>query len=71
MADGNIINYPGDCGTTTTNILTMKLLFNNVISTLGARFMTINIKKLSQNSNGEIRTNLCDISTKDGYVYVK
>ena len=41
---GNRVNYPGDCGTPTTYLLTVKLLLNCTISTPGARFMTINIK---------------------------
>ena len=30
---GDKINYPGDCGTPTTDLLTVKLLLNSVIST--------------------------------------
>ena len=41
---GNLINYPGDCGTPTADLLTVKLLLNSVISTLRAKFMTIDIK---------------------------
>jgi hypothetical protein len=41
---GNLINYPEDCGTPTADLLTVKLMFNSIISTLGAKFMTINIK---------------------------
>jgi hypothetical protein len=41
---GNLINYPGDCGTPTADLLTVKLLFNSVISTPQAKFMCINIK---------------------------
>ena len=40
---GNLINYPDDCGTPITNLLTVKLMFNSVISTPNT-FMTINIK---------------------------
>jgi len=40
---GNLVNYPGDCGTPTANLLTVKLL-NSVISTPQAKFMTIDIK---------------------------
>ena len=36
-------NYPGDCGTPTTDLLTVKLLLNSVISTKGARFMILDI----------------------------
>jgi hypothetical protein len=41
---GNLINYPDDCGTPTANLLTVKLMFNSVISTSNGKFMTINIK---------------------------
>jgi hypothetical protein len=41
---GNLINYPDDCGTPTANLLTVKLMFNSVISTSNAKFMTIDIK---------------------------
>ena len=36
-------NYPGDCGTPTIDLLTVKLLLNSVISTEGARFMILDI----------------------------
>ena len=41
---GDRINYPGDCGTPTADLLTVKLLLNSVISTAHAKFMTIDIK---------------------------
>jgi hypothetical protein len=41
---GNLINYPDDCGTPTADILTVKLMFNSIISTPNAKFMTIDIK---------------------------
>ena len=41
---GNLVNYPGDCGTPTADLLTVKLLLNSVISTPQAKFMTIDIK---------------------------
>jgi hypothetical protein len=41
---GNLINYPGDCGTPTADLLTVKLLLNSVISTPNAKFMTLNLK---------------------------
>ncbi len=40
----NLINYPNDCGTPTADLLTVKLMFNSVISMPNAKFMTINIK---------------------------
>ena len=41
---GDRINYPGDCGTPTADLLTVKLLLNSVVSTAGAEFMTLDIK---------------------------
>ena len=41
---GDRINYLGDCGTPTADMLTVKLLLNSVISTKGAKFMSIDIK---------------------------
>ena len=41
---GDRVNYNGDCGTPTADLLTVKLFLNSTISTLGARFMTLDIK---------------------------
>ncbi len=41
---GNLVIYPGDCGTPTANLLTVKLLLNSIISTPNAKFMTLNLK---------------------------
>jgi hypothetical protein len=41
---GNLINYPDNCGTPTADLLTVKLMFNSIISTPGVKFMTIDIK---------------------------
>ena len=41
---GNLVNYPDNCGTPTSDLLTIKLLLNSVISTKNAKFMTIDIK---------------------------
>ena len=41
---GNLINYPGDCGTPTADMLLVKVLLNSVISTKDARFMTGDLK---------------------------
>ncbi len=40
----NLINYPDNCGTPTADLLTVKLMFNSVISTPNVKFMTIDIK---------------------------
>jgi hypothetical protein len=41
---GNLVDYPDNCGTPTADLLTVKLLFNSIISTDNAKFMTIDIK---------------------------
>jgi hypothetical protein len=43
MIGGERINYPGKVATPTTEMLVAKMLFNSVISTKGAQFMTIDI----------------------------
>ena len=40
---GNRINYPGEVATPMAEMLMAKLLFNSVISTEGAKFMTMDI----------------------------
>jgi hypothetical protein len=40
---GDKINYPGEVATPTADMLVAKILFNSVISTPGARFMTMDI----------------------------
>ena len=42
--EGDHINYPEDCITPTADLLLIKILLNQVISTLGAKFMTADIK---------------------------
>jgi hypothetical protein len=37
------VNYPGDVGTRTAELLAVKLLLNSVISTPGAKFMSLDI----------------------------
>jgi hypothetical protein len=41
---GNLVNYPDDCGTPTADLFTVKLMFNSIISTPNAKFMTMDIK---------------------------
>ena len=41
---GNLVNYPGDCGTPTADLLTVKLFLNSIIPTPHAKFMTLNLK---------------------------
>jgi hypothetical protein len=40
----NLINYPDDCSTPTANLLTVKIMFNSVISMPNAKFMTTDIQ---------------------------
>ena len=47
---GDRINYPSDYVTPTADMLTLKLLLNRVISTKGAKFMSIDIKKFYLNT---------------------
>ena len=83
---GNRINFPGDCGTPTVDMITVKILLNSVISTTNAKFMTINIKDFYLNTPMErpefmrlklsdILDNIIDLNklrdrVHDGYVYV-
>ena len=41
---GDRINFPGNCGTPTADLLTVKLLLNSIVSTPHAKFTTIDIK---------------------------
>jgi hypothetical protein len=44
------VHYPGDAGTPTANLLTIKLLLNSIISTSNAKFMTMDIKDFYLNT---------------------
>jgi hypothetical protein len=44
MMGRNLVNYPNDCGTPITDLLTIKLMFKSIISTPNAKFITIDIK---------------------------
>eukprot|EP00804_Cyclotella_cryptica_P016746 CCRYP_002051-RA/>CCRYP_002051-RA protein AED:0.35 eAED:0.35 QI:0/0/0/0.66/1/1/3/0/318 len=84
---GNRINFPGNCGTPTANMITVKILLNSVISTVNAKFMTIDIKDFYLNMPMErpeyMRLKLADISAtiidlyhlrdiaQDGYIFVR
>ncbi len=43
MVGGDRINYPGKVATPTAEMHVAKMLFNSIISTRGARFMTMDI----------------------------
>ncbi len=42
---GNLINYLGKLSTRTTDLTTSKMMWNSVLSTEGAKYMCLNIKK--------------------------
>ena len=50
VAGGNRVHYPGDAGTPTADLLTVKLLLNSIISTPNAKFMTMDIKDFYLNT---------------------
>jgi hypothetical protein len=41
---GNRVNYPGNCGMPTVNMVMVKLHLNSVILTKGASYCTIDLK---------------------------
>ena len=47
---GNLINFDGEVGTPTADMLLIKILLNSVISTPGARFMTADISNFYLNT---------------------
>ena len=50
VAGGDRVHCPGDAGTPTADLLTIKLLFNSIISTPNAKFMTMDIKDFYLNT---------------------
>jgi hypothetical protein len=44
-AGGNHINYPGELSTRTADITTSKLMWNSILSTEGAKYMCLDLKK--------------------------
>jgi hypothetical protein len=50
VAGGDQVHYPGYAGTPTANLLTVKLLINSIISTQGAKFMTMDVKDFYLNT---------------------
>ena len=50
VAGGDSVHYPGDAGTPTANLLTIKILLNSIISTPNAKFMTMDIKDFYLNT---------------------
>ncbi len=50
VVGGDQVHYPGNAGTPTANLLTIKLLINSIISTQGAKFTTMDIKDFYLNT---------------------
>jgi hypothetical protein len=50
VAGGNRVHYPGNAGTPTATLLTVKLLINSTISTPNAKYMTMDIKDFYLNT---------------------
>jgi hypothetical protein len=46
VAGGDRVHYPGDSGTPTANLLTVKLLINSTISTPNAKYIIMDIHLL-------------------------
>ena len=47
---GNRINYPGEVGTPTADMLLVKIMLNSVVSTMNAKFMSIDISNFYLNT---------------------
>jgi hypothetical protein len=47
---GDRVHYPGDTSTTTANLLSIKIPISSIISTAGAKFMTMDIKDFYLNT---------------------
>jgi hypothetical protein len=50
VAGGDRVHYPGDADTPTADLLTITILINSIISTAGAKFMTIDTKDFYLNT---------------------
>ena len=46
-AGGNLIIYPGELTTRTADITTSKIMWNSVLSTKNAKYMCLDIKKIT------------------------
>ena len=65
MVGGDRTNYPGKVATPTACMLVVKLIFNSVVSTKGAKFMTMDISNFflmtPLNRPEYIRINIRDV----------
>jgi hypothetical protein len=78
---GDQIEYPGDKSTQTSGLTTAKILINSVISTLGAKFLVIDIKNFYLNTPlGRFEYMVINLSSlpqetidlsQDGKVYIE
>ena len=84
---GDKVHYPGDVGTPTADLTLVKIHANSVISTPGARYMTLDVKNFYLNTPMErfeyVRIRIEDIPEEiineynlrekvcDGYIYVE
>jgi hypothetical protein len=50
IVGGVKINYPGNCSTPTGDLTLFKIMLNSVISTPGARFMSLDVKNFYLNT---------------------
>ncbi len=50
VAGEDRVHCPSNAGTPTANLLTVKILINSIISTAGAKFMTMDIKDFYLNT---------------------
>jgi hypothetical protein len=50
VTGGDSVHYPSNTSTSTANLLTIKILINSIISTAGAKFMTMDIKDFYLNT---------------------
>ncbi len=50
VAGRDWVQYPGNAGTPTANLLTIKILINSIISTAGTKFMTMDINDFYLNT---------------------
>ena len=68
MVGGDRINYPGEVATPTACMLVAKLIFNSVVLTKGAKFMTMDISNFylmtPLNQPEYIKINIRDVSNE-------
>ncbi len=50
VVGGDRVHYPGNAGTPTADLLTINILINSIISTAGAKIMTMDIKDFYLNT---------------------